>query len=69
MMIDNRQAWVIESTSGHVVAKEGWAGDWAAYRGRPGESAEDVAHHGDKLSHEEAARLFPQIDRVFRWRP
>lgn len=67
IMISNRQAQVLKLASGTVVAIEGWVGNWAAYRGCPGDSAEDVAYHGDKLSYEEAAQVFPVWDKRLTW--
>lgn len=57
-----------------VVAHEGGANDWAAYAENPytrehGNGWDVVMSNGDKISHGEAARLFPDWDDELRWRP
>jgi hypothetical protein len=56
-----------------AVAKEGYAGDWAAYIGAvAGENHEqewqEVMKHGNKLRKEVAEVLFPNFASKFVWR-
>lgn len=44
-----------------VVAREGYAKDWAAYVGKE--------NYGSKLPYAVACVLFPDFDRDFKWRP
>ncbi len=60
----------------YTAAFSGSVGDYAAYRYDgfkeyvpEQEIIEYVRHAGHKLTHEEARRLFPDVDRAWDWRP
>jgi hypothetical protein len=44
-----------------VVASIGYAADWAAYAGSYEWDYESIASNGDKISEEDAKRIFPEI--------
>ena len=53
------------SDSGYkVVAVVGWAHDFAAYEWYNTSSDEECASHGDKISEEQARRLFPELKNL-----
>jgi len=49
-----------------VVAREGAAGDWAAYVDTP--TGRAIEYQGYKLTHEVAKELFPTWDDKLIWR-
>ena len=51
------------SDSGHnVVAVIGYVHDFSAYEWHNTASDEDCANHGDKISENQARRLFPELE-------
>ena len=61
--------WNINGTGTVILAREGYADDWAAYIGAlagPHTEQEAIAHiaaHGAKLAPEQAARWFPKLPK------
>ena len=52
-----------------VVASIGYGHDWAAYTGSYEWDWDKVARNGDKISEEDANRIFPEIAALgLRWR-
>ena len=51
-----------------VVATEGGADVWAAYARPMPTTAQEVRSNGEKISYEEAARLFPEWAERLSWR-